>query len=146
MFTIVSVIGRFVESIGETNRRRRRRRRRRLRREQIIQLCRSVLTGKDEVLCKIINEYDFSSIIKIDVTEETFEDTFRRVCEEVFKIRAVRKAYITAMFAYATKLNEYHLVHSKTWYQTDLLIYSLVDILEAKTFDPCMLTNRYLLL
>ena len=128
MFTIVSVIGRFVESIGETNRRRRRR----LRREQIIRLCRSVLTEKDEVLCKIINEYDFSSIIKIDVTEETFEDTFRRVCEEVFKIRSVRKTYITVMFAYAIKLNEYHLVHSKTWYQTDLLIYSLVDILEAK--------------
>ena len=141
MFTIVSVIGRFVESIGETNRRRRR-----LRREQIIRLCRSVLTEKDELLCKIINEYDFSSIIKIDVTEETFEDTFRRVCEEVFKIRSVRKTYITVMFAYAIKLNEYHLVHSKTWYQTDLLIYSLVDILEAKTFDSCTLTNRYLLL
>ena len=123
MFTIISVIGCFFEGIG------------RYRREQIIQLCRNVLTDQDEVLCKIINEYDFSSIIKINVTEETFEGTFRRVCEEVFKIRSVRKAYITALFAYASKLNDYHLVHSKTWYQTDLLIYSLVDILETKTID-----------
>ncbi len=129
MFTIISVIGCFFEGIG------------RYRREQIIQLCRNVLTDQDEVLCKIINEYDFSSIIKINVTEETFEGTFRRVCEEVFKIRSVRKAYITALFAYASKLNDYHLVHSKTWYQTDLLIYSLVDILETKTIDPCTLTN-----
>ena len=136
MFTIISVIGRFFESIGESDHRRPLRGHR----EQIMQFCRSVLIDQDEAICRIIDEYDLSSLVQIDVAEETFEDTFKRVCVELFKIRSVRISYITAIFAYASKLNEYHLVHSKAWYQTDLLMYSLVDILEEKAVNPCTLT------
>ena len=142
MFTIISVIGRFFESIGEPDHRRRLRDHR----EQIMQFCRGVLIDGDEGICRIIDDYDLSSLVQINVVEETFEDTFRRVCVELFTIRSVRISYITAIFAYASKLNEYHLVHSKAWYQTDLLIYSLVDILEEKAFNPCTLTYRYTML
>ena len=139
MFTIISVIGRFFESIDESHHRR-------YRREQITQFCRGVLIDGDEGICRIIDDYDLSSLVQINVVEETFEDTFRRVCVELFKIRSVGTSYITAIFVYASKLNEYHLVHSKAWYQTDLLMYSLVDILEEKAFNPCTLTYRYSLL
>ena len=136
MFTIISVIGRFFESIGESNRRRPLHGRR----VQILQFCRSVLIDQDEAICRIINKYDLSSLVQIDVAEETFEDTFKRVCVELFTIRSVRISYIIAIFAYASMLNEYHLVHSKAWYHTDLLMYSLVDILEEKAFNPCTLS------
>ena len=142
MFTITSVIGRFFESVDESHHRRRHRDRR----EQITQFCRGVLIDGDEGICRIIDDYDLSSLVQINVVEETFEDTFRRVCVELFKIRSVGTSYITAIFVYASKLNEYHLVHSKAWYQTDLLMYSLVDILEEKAFNPCTLTYRYSLL
>ena len=111
-----------------------------------MQFCRSVLIDQDEAICRIIDEYDLSSLVQIDVAEETFEDTLKRVCVELFTMRSVRISYITAIFVYASKLNEYHLVHSKAWYQTDLLMYSLVDILEEKAFNPCTLTYRYSLL
>ena len=87
MFTIISVIGRFFESIDESHHRR-------YRREQIMQFCRGVLIDGDEGICRIIDDYDLSSLVQINVVEETFEDTFRRVCVELFKIRSVGISYV----------------------------------------------------
>ena len=121
-------------------------------RRDIIRFCRGVLTRQNDRICGIINEHDLAlsplDIARMNLTKETFGDSFRGVCEELFKMRRPRTAYIIAILAYALKLDEYHLLHSKAWYRTDLLIHSLADVLVDNGFDPDILTvpNRCTLL
>ena len=68
------------------------------------------------------------------LTKGTFEDSFKSVCDGLFKMRPVRPSYLIAVFAFAMKLNEYHLLLSKTWYETDLLTCLLADVLIAYGF------------
>ena len=116
------------------------------RRESINQFCRTVLDGENKQICDIINEYDFSSldIAAMNFTNETFEDSFKTVCQELFKLRRPHSAYIIAILAYALKLNEYHLMYC-SWYRTDILTNTLVEVLMVNGFAPYTI-NRCTLL
>ena len=105
------------------------------RRESVSQFCQGVLAGENRQICDIINEYDFSSldIAAMNFTNETFEDSFKTVCQELFKLRRPHSVYIIAILAYALKLDEYHLMHC-SWYHTDILTNSLVEVLVANGF------------
>ena len=130
MFTIINIIECFSGVVYEAIRKLHHR-------QQVIRFCRSVLSGQNEWICRIIDEHDFSLLdlaVGVKLTRDTFGVSFRRVCEELFRMRPVRDAYIIAIFGYALKLNEYHLLHCRDWYETDLLTYSLVDVLVAYGF------------
>ena len=105
--------------------------------QRAIGFCQSVLNGRNKQMRDVIDAQDFSplNIAEMQLTRNTFEDSFKHVCEELFKIRPVNISYIIAIFVYALKLDEYHLLHSRTWYETELLTRSLVDVLIAYGFE-----------
>ena len=101
------------------------------RRQRTIGFCYSVLNGQNKQICDVIEEHNFSplDIGGLKLTKETFDISFKHVCKELFRIRPVRISYIIPIFAYAMKLNEFHLLHCKDWYESDLLVCSLTDVL-----------------
>ena len=122
MFTVIDVISSCRRGI-ETARDLRHR-------QRTIGFCHSILNGQNKQICDVIEEYNFSplNVAGLELTKDTFDD-FKHVCKELFKIRPVRISYIIPIFVYALKLDEYHLLHSKAWYGTDLSVCSLVDVL-----------------
>ena len=117
------------------------------RRQQTLRFCQSVLNRENKQICDVIEEHNFSplNVAGLKLTKDTFDDSFKSVCEELFKLRPVHTSYIIVVFAYAMKLDEYHLLHSKPWYETDLLTCSLADVLIANGFEVSM-RNRCILL
>ena len=106
-------------------------------RQRVIVFCQSILNRQNKQMCDIANDQDFSSfnVGEIHLTKDTFEESFKSVCDELFKMRSANTSYILAIFAYAMKLNEYHILHSKAWYESDLLTCSLADVLIAYGFE-----------
>ena len=106
-------------------------------RQRAIGFCRYVLNGQNRQICEVVGAHDFSSlnIGEMKLTKDTFVGSFKSVCEELFKLRPAHTSYIIVVFAYAMKLDEYHLLHSTDWYETDLLTCSLVDVLIANGFE-----------
>ena len=104
-------------------------------RRLVIRFCRSVLSGENKQICRIIDEHDFSALNVgvMKLTRDTFEDSFKRVCKDLFSMRPAHTSYIIVVFAYALKLDEYH--RCKAWYETDILICSLTDVLIANGFE-----------
>ena len=104
-------------------------------RQHVIRFCRGVLNGQNKQISTIVDDHDFSpldlSVMKL--TKDTFEDSFKSVCEELFRIRSVRASYVIVIFAYALKLDKHH--RCKAWYETDILICSLADVLIANGFE-----------
>ena len=106
------------------------------RRQRVIRFCQHILNRKNKTICDVIKEQDCSllNVGQMHLTKGTFEDSFKSVCDGLFKMRTARPSYLIAVFAFAMKLNEYHLLHSKTWYKTDLLTCLLADVLIAYGF------------
>ena len=106
------------------------------RRQRVIRFCHHILNRKNKTICDVIKEQDCSplNVGQMHLTEGTFEDSFKSVCNGLFKMRPVHPSYLIAVFAFAMELNEYHLLHSKTWYETDLLTGLLADVLIAYGF------------
>ena len=96
----------------------------------------SILHGKRDANRLVTDDQDFSSfnVGEIHLRKDTFEEGFKSVCDELFKMRSANTSYILAIFAYAMKLNEYHILHSKAWHESDLLTCSLADVLIAYGF------------
>ena len=115
--------------------------------QRAIEFCQSVLNGRNKQMRDVIDAQDFSplNIAEMQLTRDTFEDSFKHVCEELFKIRPVNISYIISIFVYALKLDEYYLLHSITWYETDLLTCALADVLIEHEFEVSM-RNRCTLL
>ena len=106
------------------------------RRQRVIVFCQSILNRQNKQICDVVDDQDFSSfnVGEIHLAKDTFEQSFKSVCNELFKMQPANTSYIIAIFAYAMKLNEYHLLHSKAWYESKLLTCSLVDVLIAYGF------------
>ena len=109
-------------------------------RRNIEQFCRDFFKGGNKQLHDIINCYE-DELVMIDIeqlnlTQETFDTSFKLVCRELFNVRPAKyNAYIIALLGFAIKLNKYHLLYC-SWYQVDILIDSLVAVLEDINFDP----------
>ena len=86
-----------------------------------------------------LNHHDIAELRYI-----TFGDGFKSVCRELFKLRRPRAAYVIAILAYALELDEYHLMHC-SWYHTDILTNSLVEVLMTNGFAPYTLNMCTLL-
>ena len=131
MFTIINVIDSCRGKVVEQYEAARKLRQRRL----VIRFCQSVLNGKDKQICRIISAHDFSplNVGVLNLSKDTFKDSFTSVCAELFSTRPAHASYIIVVFADALKLDEYH--RSKAWYETDILVYSLTDVLIANGFE-----------
>ena len=104
-------------------------------RRLLIRFCQDVLNGRNREMCTIIDAHDFSSLNVGDMklTRDTFVSSFKSVCEELFRLRPPHTSYMVVVFAYALELHEYH--RHVAWYEPDLLILSLVDVLIANGFE-----------
>ena len=104
-----------------------------------------VKTCRNREMCAIIDTHDFSSLNvgEMNLTRDTFVTSFKSVCEELFRIRPPHASYTVVVLAYALELHEYH--RHVAWYDSDLLILSLVGVLIANGFEA-YLPNRCTLL
>ena len=109
-------------------------------REDIDQFCRDFLKGSNKHLHDVIDNYKpllaQIDIQHMDITQETFDQSFKSICRQLFNIRPTGESYIIALLGFALKLHEYHLSYHCSWYHVDILIMSLADILEDINFKP----------
>ena len=110
------------------------------RRQEIEQFCRDFLKGGNRHLHNLIDNcrhlLSQIDIRQMDITQETFERSFKNICKMLFSARPTGKSYIIALLGFALKLNEYHLSYYCSWYHVDMLINSLTDVLEDINFQP----------
>ena len=120
-------------------------------REEIMEFCRNFINGDNKHLHDVIDNYRhlFSQIdIKqLNLTQETFDITFKNICGKLFDTRpddADNKGYIISLLGFALTLNEYHLSSHDdddySWFHSEILIESLVDVLENINFQLKELT------
>ena len=115
-------------------------------REQIEQICRDFLKGNNKHLHNVIDNYRHLlaqiNIQQMNLTQETFESSFKRICRKSFDTRPADKNYIISLLGFALTLHEYHLSHHYSWYQMEMLIYSLTDVLTCGGFQPKELSDE----
>ena len=104
-------------------------------RNDIEQFCCDFLRGNNRQLRDIVDNYrPMLDIQQMRFTEDTFDDSFQRICEVLFKHRPVKNGYVIAMLGLAIEINDYH--HPSSWYTTDILINSMTSVLEEIDFNP----------
>ena len=116
------------------------------RRQEIEQFCRDLFQGGNIHLHNLIDNYrhllEQIDIRQMDITQETFDRSFKNISKKLFSTRSTDKSYITALLGFALILNEYHLSYYCSWYHINMLIDSLVDVLEDINFQPKELINE----
>ena len=109
--------------------------------QEIEQFCRDFLKGGNIYLHNVIDKYRHL-LAQIDIqqmditTQETFDRSFKNICKILFNTRPADKSYIIALLGFALQMHEYHIIYHCTWYHVDILIDSLVDVLEHINFQP----------
>ena len=78
----------------------------------------------------------------MNITPEMFDRSFKNISKRLFNTRPTSKSYIIALLGFALTLHEYHLSYHCSWYHVDMLINSLVDVLEDINFQPKYLTGE----
>ena len=73
-------------------------------------------------------------IQKIQFTEDSFDSSFKGICSEVIIHRPVKNGYFIAILGFAKAVNDYHCTSS--WFNIDILIHSLINVLEGIDFHP----------
>ena len=110
------------------------------RRQEIEQFCRNFLKGDNIHLHRLIDNYRHLftqiNIRQLDITQETFDRSFKTISKMLFNTRSTDKSYIIALLGFALTLNENHLSYYCSWYCIDMLIDSLTDVLEDINFQP----------
>ena len=75
-------------------------------------------------------------IRQLNIKQEMFDRSFKNICRKLFNTRPTDKSYIIALLGFALTLHEYHQSYHCSWYHVDMLINSLVDVLEDINFQP----------
>ena len=103
-------------------------------REEIMEFCHNFINGSNKHLLDVIDNYRHLltqiDIQQFNLTQETFDITFKNICRKLFDIRPADKSYIIPLLGVALQLHEYHLIHHCIWYHVEILIDSLVEVLE----------------
>ena len=114
-------------------------------RNEIEHFCRDFFKGNNIQLYKVIDNYKHLladiNIQQMNLTQDTFSNSFKSICKELFRERSSANEYIIALLGFALKLNEYHCSYS-FWYHDDILIDSLSDVLEEINFQPKELIDK----
>ena len=106
-------------------------------RDEIEMFCRNFLHRNGyKQLHELIGNYEreFSQIDIQQFTQDTFNGSFRRICGKVFTRTPISNAYIIAVLGFSETVHKYHC--SSSWYTIDILMHSLVNILEGIDFHP----------
>ena len=113
------------------------------RQDEIERFCHNFLRGHRQ-LHELIGNYErvFSHIDIQQFTQNTLDSSFRSVCSEVFPHRPVHNGYIIAALGFSQAIHKYH-QDSSSWYTIDILMYSLVNVLEDINFHPNQLTPSH---
>ena len=108
-------------------------------RKDIEQFCRDFLKGENRHLNEVIDTcrhlFTQIDIQLLNLTQETFDSSFKNICRKLFTIRPANKNYIISLFGFALKLHEYHLSYHHSWYHIEMLIDSLTDVLTDVGFQ-----------
>ena len=108
-------------------------------REEFMEFCRNFINGNNKHLHAVIDNYRHLltqiDIQHLNLTQETFDIAFKNICRNLFDTRPADKSYIIPLLGFALQLHEYHLIHNCIWYHVEILIDSLVDVLEILTFN-----------
>ena len=113
------------------------------RRSEIEQFCRDFLRGDITYLNNIISQYS-ATLSQIDLeklnisNKDTLEAVLKSICEKLFTLRPVQDNYIVAVLGFAMEVHMYH--RACSWYNTDLLVASLTNVLVSIDFRPKQLT------
>ena len=112
------------------------------RRSEIEQFCRDFLRGDITYLNNIISQY--STILsqidleKLNISKNTLEVVLKSICEKLFTLRPVQDNCIVAVLGFAMEVHMYH--RASSWYNTDLLVASLTNVLVSIDFNQKQLT------
>ena len=112
---------------------------RRRQRDEIETFCRNFSHGNSghQQLRELIGNYERESS-QIDIqqlfTKDTFDGSFRSICNDVFIHRPVSNGYIIAILAFTEAVHKHH--SSSSCYTIDILTISLVNVLEGIGFHP----------
>ena len=97
------------------------------------------LQGEDKEMNALMLEYqEFMPKITIQLKKETFSSCIQAIADELFETRKTTYPYVISLLAFSSKLDEY--CKQYDWYNTELLIQSLVSILDEISFYP---PNKY---
>ena len=109
-------------------------------RKELAIFSRDFLNGSNKHLHDVIDNYKpllaQIDIQHMDITQETFHQSFKSISRQLFNLRPTSESYIIALLGFALQLHEYHLSYHCSWYHVDILIMSLADILEDINFKP----------
>jgi len=91
-------------------------------------------------MCKEICEcYDFHSITELFYTtttsNETFKCAYQLMCDKLFQQFGAKPQYILTLIAFSLQL-DVRMQPLCSWYQTDLLINLLHNVLQKVDFNP----------
>ena len=113
------------------------------RRKEIEHFCIDFFQGNNKKLYTVVEDCKHM-LTQIDIrcltfTKYTFEKSFQRICKLLFIQRPATNAYIIAMLGFAVEVNEY--LYDCLWYNIDILINSMTNVLEETDFNPKLLTK-----
>ena len=114
------------------------------RREEITEFCHNFINGNYKHLNVVIDNYRHL-LMQIDIqllnlTQKTFDSSFKSICRKLFDIRPADKSYIISLLGFALALHEFHL--SFSWYHIEILMDSLTNVLTGVDFQPKELINE----
>ena len=108
--------------------------------EEIKQFCHDFLRKRKRHLHDVIDNYKHLftqiDIKQLNLMEETFDSSFKRISGLLFDSRPANKNYIISLLGFALTLHEYHLSCHCSCYHIEMLVDSLTDILMGVGFQP----------
>ena len=89
----------------------------------------TMIPGYDE---KYINE---QCITQLNFTEETLETKMVTISDTLFTERSVTRAYVETIILFSMKVDKYCKKHNFSWYETEMLLDIVVNILEYHKYN-----------
>ena len=99
------------------------------------QFIKEVLQKDGHYMNHLAKEYEgLLPQLDFELTEGTHSTTVQSIAEKLFVERDATYPYVTSLLVFSLTLDEY--CKKYNWYETDLLIQILVNILTKTSFNP----------
>ena len=109
-------------------------------RKEIEQFVRDFLKGNNKHLHDVIDNYRHLlsqiNIQQMAITQETFNSSFKSISNILFNTRPADENYIIPLLGFALQMHEYHVIYCSAWYNDDMIINTVADILAGINFQP----------
>ena len=115
-------------------------------RKDLEQFCCDFLNERNRQLYNVIDNYrhlfEQIDIQQLNLTQETFDSSFKSICRKLFNIRLADRNYIIPLLEFALKLHRYYQTNYYPWYHIEILIDSLTDVLTGIGFQSKELSEE----